>query len=78
MKWINTTAKLLEFRNKKEKTNTINTEKQTINILEMDENKDRMLYNRNVYIPIGQLMSEVCRRNYGVTILPKIKKQIEI
>lgn len=37
MKWINATAKLLEFRNEKEKTNTTNTEKQTINILEMDE-----------------------------------------
>lgn len=45
MKWINATAKLLEFRNEKERINTTNTEKQTINILEMDENEDRMLYN---------------------------------
>ena len=75
VKWINSTAKLLEFKNRKEekeeetivncnKENNINNnKKQTINILEMDENK----CIRDVSL-LNITDTEVCRRNYGVII----------
>ena len=89
VKWINSTAKLLEFKNRKEEkeeeitvnynkenninnvnninnnnnNNNNNNKKQTINILEMDENK----CIRDVSL-LNITDTEVCRRNYRVII----------